>query len=136
VASILAIGSDAALLEGLSQTLSAAGHRVTIASDIPEALETLRGARPLVALVNRDELLSGGGVFRVALASGGALLAFRTADEVAARLPFQLQRATLADLVLPLERQRLLALIRNVESRALASGRFGEDVDSTQNRSG
>ena len=129
MASILVVGPDAALLEGISQTLIAAGHKVVLAKDIPEALETLQGTRPLVALVDCDELSRGGSIFRVTLAQGGALLAFHCDDVDAADLPFRLQRATLAELKLPLERQRLLALIRYVESRARAAGRESADGD-------
>lgn len=127
MASILVVGSDAALLEGVSQTLVGAGHQVVVANDIPEALDSLRGARPLLAVVHRDEIVNGGVAFRVALAQGGALIAFHSDETDEDPLPFELKRATLAELRLPLERQRLLALIRNVESRALAAGRETQD---------
>ena len=130
MASILVISSDRALLEGMSQTLSGAGHEVVVAADISEAVETLRGARPLVALVNRDELHDSTAVFQVSLARGGALLTFRTADDAPRTIPFRLRRATLADLQLPLEKQRLLALIRYVETRVRTSGRSAEDGDA------
>ena len=131
MASILVVGPDAALLEGISQTLVGAGHRVVVARDVTEALETLQGAKPLVALVDCDELSKGGSIFRVALAQGGALLAFHCDDVDAADLPFRLQRATLAELKLPLERQRLLALVRYVESRARTAGRDFSDETET-----
>ena len=131
MASILVIGPDTALLEGISQTLVGAGHRVVVAKDVAEALETLQGAKPLVALVDCDELNKGGSIFRVSLAQGGALLAFHCDDEDAVDLPFRLQRATLAELKLPLERQRLLALVRYVESRARAAGRESSDENET-----
>lgn len=127
MASILVVGSDAALLEGVSQTLVGAGHQVVVANDIPEALDSLRGARPLLAVVHRDEIVNGGVAFRVALAQGGALIAFHSDETDEDPLSFELKRATLAELRLPLERQRLLALIRNVESRALAAGRETQD---------
>ncbi|MEO8192713.1 MAG: hypothetical protein ABI681_02605 [Gemmatimonadales bacterium] len=131
MASILIAGPDAALLEGVAQTLVGANHRVVTARDVPQALERLHGTRPLVAVIHRDELLSGGVAVRVALAHGGALLAFHSDDEDVPALPFNLQRATLAELILPLERQRLLALVRFVESRARAAGRESFDDDSS-----
>jgi len=136
VASILVVGPDTAVLEGVSQTLVGAGHQVVVARDIPEALETLRRKRPLIAVVHCEELLKGGDVFRIPLASGGALLAFHCDDADATRLPFRLQRATLAELQLPLERQRLLALVRYVESRALAAGHESSESDGIESHPG
>lgn len=130
--SILVVGPDMALLEGVSQTLVGAGHQVSVAKDIPEALGSLRGAHPLVAVVHRDELVKGGTGFRVALAPGGALIAFHSEDTEEPRLPFELKRATLAELRLPLERQRLLALIKSVQSRARAAGKDSADEDTLE----
>ncbi|HEX2722750.1 MAG TPA: hypothetical protein VHM24_07520 [Gemmatimonadaceae bacterium] len=129
---ILVVGPDAALLEGVAQTLVGAGHKVVVAKDIDEAMETLRGTRPLVALVDCDELIRGSSVFRMSLAQGGALLAFHCDDAEPVALPFPIKRATLAELRLPLERQRLLALIRYVESRARAAGRESPDEASSE----
>lgn len=133
MASIAAIGPDTALLEGLAQTLIGAGHRVLVAADIPECLERLQGERPLVALVQCEELLNGGAALKAALASGGALLTFHCEGTESGHPPFNFQRSTLADLSLPLERQRLLALINYVEDRVHATGRDTPraDGDST-----
>jgi hypothetical protein len=133
VALIAAVGPDSALLEGISQTLVGAGHKVVIARDIGEAIDTLGGTRPLVALVDCEELIAGGNAFRINLAQGGALLAFHCDDmESANELPFRLKRATLAELSLPLERHRLLALIQYVQSRARAAGRESSEEDGTE----
>jgi hypothetical protein len=43
-----------------------------------------------------------------------------------------LKRATLAELSLPLERHRLLALIQYVQSRARAAGRESSEEDGTE----
>jgi len=110
--------------------LTAAGHKVVISSDIAEGIDALHGVRPLVALVHCDDLLRGDGVARLLLAQGGALLAYHSDDADAPALPFRLKRATLAELSLPLERHRLLALVRYVESRARAAGRASADGDS------
>lgn len=127
---VLAVGPDSALLEGLSQTLTAAGHRVSIASSVSEGVELLHGARPLVALVHCDELLRVDGAARVLLAQGGALLAYHSDEADAPTLPFSLKRATLAELSLPLERHRLLALVQYVESRARAAGRASAEGEA------
>jgi len=131
VALILVVSADASFVEGVFQTLSAAGHQVVVAGEMSEAAEALHGALPLVALINREELTSFGAP-AIPLAPGGALLTFRTVDEAQASLPFRVRRATLADLQLPLERKRLLALVKFVENRARASGRGSEDAESVE----
>jgi DNA-binding response OmpR family regulator len=132
VALILVVGPDEALLEGVSQTLVGAGYQVLVARDIPESLDALRGARPLMAVVHRDELVRNSAGLRVPLANGGALLSFQTDDTEEEQLPFALKRATLAELRLPLERHRLLALIRHVESRARITGRDSDTAKSEE----
>ena len=122
MASILIVGPDAALLEGVAQTLVGAGHQVIVSKDIPEAIETLHGKRPLIALVHCEELIARSGMLNSVLAVGGALLAFHCDDEESARLRFAVQRTTLAEQRLPLERQRLLALVKYIENRAHAAG--------------
>ena len=131
MASILVVGPDAALLEGVAQTLVGAGHQAVIARDIPEALETLRGSHPLLALVDCEELQARGAMLQAIVAHGGAVLAFHCDDDDS-RLPFRIKRTTLAELKLPLERQRLLALVKYVENRARAAGRdsFHDDQSS------
>jgi hypothetical protein len=136
VASILIVGSDAALLEGVAQTLVGAGHKAVVAKDIPEALETLHGKRPLIALVHCEELISRAQMLHSALAHGGALLAFHCDDDDNYTLPFNVKRTTLATLKLPLERQRLLALVRYIENRAHAAGRDAVDGDEASVQQG
>lgn len=129
MASILIVGSDAPLLEGVTQTLVGAGHNVVAAKDIPEALETLHGKRPLMALVHCEELITRAQMLHPTLAHGGALLAFHCDDDDNYALPFNVKRTTLATLRLPLERQRLLALVRYIENRAHAAGRDSSEGD-------
>lgn len=129
MASILIVGTDAPLLEGVAQTLVGAAHHVAIAKDIPEALETLQGKRPLIALVHCEELIARAQMLHTALAHGGALLAFHCDDDDRYTLPFNVKRTTLATLRLPLERQRLLALVKYIENRAHAAGRDSADGD-------
>lgn len=132
MASILIVGSDSALLEGVAQTLVGAGHQVLAAKDIPEALETLHGKRPLIALVHCEELITRAPMLHAAVVHGGALLAFHCDDDDCSALPFSVKRTTLATLRLPLERQRLLALVRYIENRAHAAGRESADGDDFQ----
>ena len=128
MASILVVGPDAALLEGVAQTLVGAGHQVQTASDIPEALQSLGDNRPLLALVSCEELQGRGPMMQAMVAQGGAVLAFHCDDDDS-RLPYRIKRNTLAELKLPLERQRLLALVKYVENRARAAGRAAADQE-------
>jgi hypothetical protein len=123
VALIAVVGPNAALLEGVSQTLVGAAHTVVIAQDVPEAIELLRDSRPLVAIVECDEMLKAQSSPRIPLAPGGALICYHSEESERVRLPFELRRAALAELQLPLERQRLLALIKFVQDRAIAAGK-------------
>jgi DNA-binding NtrC family response regulator len=129
VASILVVGPDAALLEGVAQTLVGAGHQVQTAEDIPQALESLGENRPLLALVSCEELQGRGPMMQAIVSQGGAVLGFHCDDDDS-RLPYRIKRNTLAELKLPLERQRLLALVKYVENRARAAGRDSVDQDS------
>lgn len=131
MASILIVGSDSSLLEGLSQTLVGAGHQVVIAQDFAEAHHVLHGSHPLVALVDRDALIADGTECPVPLMRGGALVTFRGTEDMAGHFPFRLPRATMAELQLPLERKRLLALVKFVEDRAHACGRASIDGDAS-----
>jgi hypothetical protein len=123
MATILLAGTDVPLLEGLSQTLAAVGHNTQLASSLGEAMEVASLAPPLVAVVDRALILPAADALRIPLSKGGALVVYRHEGGTAAALPVSLQRAVLADLRLPLERHRLVALVQHVESRARTTGR-------------
>ena len=125
MATILLAGEDAALLEGLVQSLVALGHSPSVALSLAEARETAaRGAAPLMAVIDRGFVdATGTEVLGVPLAPGGTLVLYRTPGSSAGTLSPPLQRAVLADLTLPLERNRLVALVQHVEERARATGR-------------
>jgi DNA-binding NtrC family response regulator len=122
---VLLIGSDAPLLEGMAQTLAAAGHRPRLAVDAVEARERTPGHPPLVIVAARA---LAGDALRLPLAPGGALVLYRSGDDLADALPPSVQRAALADLTLPLEWHRLLALVAYVEERAARTGRARPDT--------
>jgi hypothetical protein len=125
MSSIVLVGSDLALLEGLAQTLGSVGHRTVMASTVAEGAALAAAAPPLIALVERDLALAHVRTagLRISLAPGGSVVLFRSTEEPSGPLPPALQRITLADLALPLERHRLVALVRSVEERAHHSGR-------------
>ena len=121
---ILLVGADAALLEGLSQSLAALGYTPRVARELNEARELAAGDLPLIAVV-QDVLAADreSDLLRVPLARGGAIVLFHTVGSSLPMFSSTMQRAVLADLALPLERQRLIALVQHVAERALVTGR-------------
>lgn len=118
MASLLVVGTDSALIEGIAQTLTARGHQLFFAPTLADALDAVGAVRPLVVLVERSSIDEIRMTLRVSLAPRGAFLVFHAEGATNPPLPHRVQRATLAELELPLETQRLLALIRYVENRA------------------
>ncbi len=123
MASILLIGGDEALLEGLAQMLAHAGHVPHTAHSIHDAIEVAAGTRPLVAIVERDLALANPEIARLPLDSGGSFLIYHSGETMGPALVGSLQRMVLAELDLPLERNRLLALVQRVDERTRAAGR-------------
>ena len=132
MANALVIGSEDGLLEGLAQAIHAAGHRALIAKSIDDAAPLLAVERPVIVVVERSCAASAE-FLRLRLPPGSALVVYRDAEADTPPLPSLIQRATLADLVLPWERQRLVTLVQRVAERAQAAGR-GRDDTPTENR--
>ena len=121
---ILLVGPDSALLEGLSQSLAALGYVPVVARELSEARDMATTAPPLIAVV--EGVLAGSSsaeVLGIPLAPGGAVLLYRATGQAAPMLVPTVRRAVLADLTLPLERHRLIALVQHVVDRARATGR-------------
>lgn len=127
--SVLLVGSDVALLEGLAQSLGALGHQPAVARSLIEAREMAGACMPLVVVADRA-LASGAGaeLLTIPLSAGGARVLYRTAAAPLAPLLPALQRAVLADLTLPLERHRLAALVQSLGARARTTGRATRDT--------
>ena len=122
--SILLVGTDLSLLEGLAQSLSAQGHGTRVAATFGEARELATAHKPLIAVIDRAMATeSAREVLSLSLASGGALVLYRPGMTKTGTMPHVLQRHVLADLALPLERNRLAALVQHVSDRATAVGR-------------
>ena len=147
MAPIILIGTDASLLEGIAQTLGAAGHRTRLATAASEVAPRPGEEPPLVLIVERALALrdpeATAKLLRLPLAPGGAVLLFRPSGESSERgeqqpkesaLPAALRRSTLAELSLPLERHRLVALVHSVEERVLRSGRGHHRTTPPENR--
>ena len=124
---LLVIGSDDALLEGLAQSLAANGRRVATCQSLDEAAQIAEREPPLLLLVDRTLLGPGteASLGRVPLSTGGALVTYRSAGTRTppVSLPPALSRLQIADLELPLERNRLLALAERLDARARQAGR-------------
>jgi len=131
MAEILLIGTDESLLEGLAQSLAAMGHRARIVSGVAEGAEFAALEPPLVAVVERSIAMTEPNVVRLGLARGGAILLYQTPPDhttPCSALAPALQRAVLAELSLPLERNRLIALVQRIEARAQATGAGQHDT--------
>ncbi len=123
MAKVILIGTDVALLEGLGQTLIGFGHEVSFASTVSEAAGSVSADLPALAVVSSEALEDGGIAATLPLTPGGALIVYGKSPTDRPFLPTKLQRATLAHLVLPLERHRLLALVQSFDSRSRTTGR-------------
>lgn len=121
---ILLVGTELPLLEGLAQSFAALGFTPHVAASLAEGRELAGQHEPLIAIVSRvlaanatAETLS------IPLAPGGALILYRAVGGTIVTLSPTLQRAVLADLTLPLERNRLVAIVQHVCERARTTGR-------------
>ncbi|MGQ0643262.1 MAG: hypothetical protein ACT4P6_21160 [Gemmatimonadaceae bacterium] len=123
---ILVTGRDPALLEGVSQALAALGHPITVANSLEEARDGAPTHGFDVAVVQRTLLEDAA---PVPLRAGGVLVLFRSASERTTRATLSpgLARLLLAEVELPLERHRLIALIRATLARMRAAERPDAD---------
>lgn len=124
---ILVVGRDSALLEGISQALASLGHPVKVAASLEEARDVTPPTGFDVAVVQRALLE---GAAPVPLRPGGVLVLFRAQDERSTRatLSPSLARLLLAEVEMPLERQRLVALIRATLARMRSAERSDADA--------
>ena len=127
VAKVILVGADVALLEGLAQTLLGFGHEVSFAATVEDAGAALSGDLPAIAVVSCEALESVEQGATLPLSPGGALIVYGKSHGEMPYLQPKLQRATLAHLVLPLERQRLLALVQSFDTRARTTRSTRED---------
>jgi len=122
---LLLVGSDGALLEGLSQSLGALGYATMATHELRDARDMAAARAPLIAVVDASLAAdSAADALGIPLAPGGALVLYNvTGKGQAPVLPPTLQRAVLANITLPLERQRLVALVQHVAERVRTTGR-------------
>jgi hypothetical protein len=116
VARVILVGGDAALLEGLAQSLLSFDHEVVFAASIPEI--PVESNTPSLLVVSTDVLAETGVGTTIPIPPGGAMIVYGTSNNERPFLSPRLQRATLAYLVLPLERHRLVALAHSFDNRS------------------
>ena len=129
MAKVILVGADIALLEGLAQTLLGLGHDVLFAATVEEIAGLANDNIPALTVVSSAAIEDAGFGANLPLTLGSALIVYGASHDERPFLPPRLQRATLAQLVLPLERHRLVALIQSFESRSRTTGRsIREDI--------
>jgi hypothetical protein len=127
VAKVILVGADTALLEGLAQTLLGLNHDVRFATTVGEIPGIATDATPALTVVSSAALADAGFDATLPITPGSALIVYAASHDERPFLPPRLQRATLAHLVLPLERHRLVALIQSFENRSRTTGRSMRD---------
>lgn len=121
---VLLVGSDAALLEGLAQSFAAQGYLPRVVGSLHEARDAASTSRPLLVLVDRDLAAESiADALAISVTPGGALMIYNGSTAERVSIPAALQRLVMAELTLPLERNRLLALAQHVHDRVIATGR-------------
>jgi hypothetical protein len=98
-----------------------------------EAREAAAASAPLLAVVECALAKeSSADALAITLAPGGALVLYHGTVDARATISPTLQRSVLAELTLPLERNRLIALAQHVHERVLATGRTGRRTPPEQ----
>lgn len=121
---VLLVGTDAALLEGLAQSFAAVGYAPHVAASLHDARESAIAAAPLLAVIDAELANeSSADALAIPLSPGGAMVLFHGAVDKRPSVSPTLQRSVMADLTLPLERNRLLALAQRVQERVRVTGR-------------
>lgn len=123
-ARVLLVGEDDALLEGLAQSFAALGYIPHVAQTLHEARDASSRLAPLLVVIDRALAADASAdALAIGLAPGGALVLYHATVDALPAIPLALQRSVMADLTLPLERARLIALAQHVQERVRTTGR-------------
>lgn len=121
---VLLIGADAALLEGLSQSFAALGYSTQVTTTLHDGRDAAADSPPVLAVLERKLAeQSSSEALAIQLMRGGALVLYHGANDARPTIPMALQRSVMAELTLPLERNRLIALAQHVQERVRTTGR-------------
>ena len=130
---ILLVGTELPLLEGLAQSFAAQGFAPVVAQSLHDAREAAAHDPPLIVVVSRALAATASAeTLSIPIAPGGAFVLYRSVTTALVTLPASVQRAVLADLSLPLERNRLMALVHHVDERARVTGRGVDDTPTDE----
>jgi DNA-binding NtrC family response regulator len=134
---ILLVGTELPLLEGLAQSFAAQGFAPVVVQSLHDARESAATRPPLIVVASRAlAAVASAEMLSIPLAPGGALVLYRSVATPLVTLPASVQRGVLADLSLPLERNRLMALVHHVGERARATGRNLRDPATDETSAG
>jgi DNA-binding NtrC family response regulator len=130
---VLLVGEDSALLEGLAQSFAALGYAPYTAETLHEAREAAAAEPPLLAVIDRALAAeASAGALAISLAPGGALVLYHGGVDNWPAISPTLQRSVMAELALPLERNRLMALAQHVGARVRVTGRANRPTPPEQ----
>ena len=126
---VILVGTNDALLEGLAQSFATRGLTPHVVGTLYEACEVAAEAAPIMVVIERGiAARSGGDALSIQLAPGGSLVLYADGADEGVATPAILQRSVLAELSLPLERNRLVALATHVRERAITTGRTAPSI--------
>lgn len=120
---VLIVGGDPAVQEGVLQSVRASGLGAEGCADLPCAREAISDGPPVALVVHESLAGAIAELERRAHAPGGAVIVFHDSSEEQPRSTQSFSRSVIAELVLPLERARLVALLTHIVVRARATGR-------------
>lgn len=117
MASVVIIGAQLDLLETVVLTLEGAGFLVHVVPSVAAASTLASGTPPIAVVIERALAVAHPSAFSLPIVQGGAFILFRTADDVPDVYSPSIARAAMAELTLPLEKQRLTALLQRLVER-------------------
>lgn len=122
-AAVLVVGPWAPELEAVAQALAAAEIPSTGVVEPDDALATARARPPIAVLMAGATARAMPALLTLPIAPGGAVLLWHPFDATAVALAaVPVHRLVLADLALPLERHRLVSLVRHLIARSRDAG--------------
>ena len=120
---VLIVGGEPAVQEGVLQSVRAAGLVAEGCPDLRCAHEATLEAPPVALVVHVSLTSAGEELRRLPLLPGGAMILFRDGEHAGASAGQPVGRSVIAELSLPLERARLVALLSRIVARARVTGR-------------